>query len=224
VYNLGVSLIIAVVFLFLGGLAVFWMAPELTREAGHIESLPWVDASDFTRLASEEELCTTGALHGTPLHSDLVLYAYEEWVVESDGDGGYDGEWEAIEYNIPALSVAHDDGHIPTVPVASATLGGEQREVILERGTGRRVDGYTAGTRRVAGYYAGDRVSVVGRKDPAGRLVPERFYGGERDALVKDLRLGSRLAILIGVSFMFVGPVVFILGLFGKGNASVSVG
>lgn len=208
---------IALCFLAFGLALIFYIGPRQAGQARDIARLPEADARALETAAPGSRLAVSGVLDGneTFTYNGLVAYSRERWVVERDSDGEYDGSWETLETFVPGLTVQlTDGGPLRTAPSNAAIMGGQRTSQIVEYGTGYlEEDGIPAGSIREIGFRNGDFVTVIGTKDPAGRLAVERLYGGERSQLVKEIQTGAKMATVCGGGLLCAVPVVLIIAL-----------
>ena len=162
------------------------------------------------------EAIVTGSLGSNKAQHDsgLVAYAEERWDVEYDSEDGYEGDGETLEGVWPSLLLLTSSGQIRTAAVNSAQYGGNRySEVIHYSDSSTTVEGIPDGSIRVTGYRNGNTVTVAGHRNEGGLLVPARFYGGTRDALIREQRQASWFATGFGVLFMVLGPLISVSGL-----------
>lgn len=211
---LGVIVLLALIG---GAVIAFIIAPRQERDRQRIEGHPDLDASSYPDTAVGEFVVITGHLrdNGTMTRHELVAYRVDEWDVISDGDDGYQGSWHMVEANVPPLSLAVKGGLISTAAVATVAMGGRVHEFVEPAESGWQAlyagDSLTDGSLRTQGFRNRDLVTVVGRKTATGELRPDRLYAGEREDLVRELRLDVRVLRIVGVAIMVIGALLLAL-------------
>lgn len=222
---------IAVCFLGMGALLTFVISPQQALEWRRIERLPLATAGTVEAAAPGTEIVITGSLtdNGPALDGTAyVAYRIEEWEVRqpssSDDDSDPTGSWNRVDEAFPALTLAVDGGSIRTTSASSVNIAGNLHEDI-QRGSGSLAASYNGqrlpdGSRRTTGFYDGDLVTVLGQKASTGDLIPARLFGGDRVALVENIRSGARAAFVGGIAMMLCSPVILVGGfwaaLFGR--------
>ena len=219
----------------------FVISPQQAVEWRRINNLPELDVNSFQAVASGEELAVTGRLEGNPLLTEegLVAYVSERWDVDpgeqAEDDSEPDepsGSWNEIETVAPALAIAINGGGVTTVTVTDVTTGGIMMTTPIEQGKGSGslaadFEGVVVldGSTRERGYRNGDLITIVGRKTSTGEILPERFYGGDRVALVEEIRQGARFLFMFGIASMICAPIILVIGilsaLFGRSQRGV---
>lgn len=211
------SLIFSLLCILFGLIWIFVIGKEGSQERRYVESLPVVTAAGFNDTPVGQDVVISGVFdRNKEYEGGLVLYKHQSWEIEYDSDDGWEGDWETYAYMLPSVQIWLGDGHVATSEVGSVTIGGQPHDVVLERGTGRKVEGYEEGTTRVSGFTNGDTVTVVGSRDASGRLTPQRFYGGDRQALIKNLRTGETIGYVVGgilIAGAVIIPLIALLGM-----------
>ncbi|MBN1877105.1 MAG: hypothetical protein JXA33_22975 [Anaerolineae bacterium] len=226
-YSLIVTGFIALVFMGCGLFLILGFGRQESQEARRLANIARPTAAEFGRMATGAEVAVTGALDGKAINDqkDLILFEHQKWDVEYDSDDGYEGDWETVIQQIPAFEVVLADGRVGTEAVEQVKLGGMWHEVAIEYSDSTlKADGIPDGSERIIGYLRGDLVTVVGQKGNEGRVVPERIFGGDHEALVKNVRMGAWLLSGIGTLFVIIAPLIFLGTLFGRGGARVRFG
>ncbi|NDJ34989.1 MAG: hypothetical protein GYB64_10005 [Chloroflexi bacterium] len=200
-----------------GVVLVVFVAAGQSRQARQIETAPVLDASSFAALAPGDFAVVSGTLtDNTPVTGEFVAFETQRWDVTYDSeDDEYDGDWQTVNEQWPALIIAVDGGTVRTVTATSVNFDGSPREVRDESTTGRMVDGVREDTVRTIGFYNGDLITVTGDVASTGDLIPDRVFAGDRVQLVDDIRQGARVARGIGIALLIGAPLLFVMGIIG---------
>jgi hypothetical protein len=214
--NLATLVLVALSFFACGATVAFGFAGQQRQETRYLERLPIQDAAMFAEAPVGSEMIVIGTLdrNETRHYSGLVAYALERWDVEYDSEDGYQGDWETLEQVWPSLLVQTPNGWLRTAATSSAKFGGEtDSQVVRDSDSSTRASGIPEGTIRVVGYKNGAALLVVGRKSDADLLVPTRFYGGTRGALIQELQQANRFTTCFGAAFMLASVLIVAAGL-----------
>ncbi len=229
----------AVLFFACGACMFFYLGPQQRGEANRIEDMAAITtAADYSNAPGGEEILVTGTLRGNePLTEEgYVAYIVEEWDVTDSSNDNDDpsGHWSQVDEEVPALTVELDSGlTIRTAPAGSVTLGGSMETGPIQPGSGGLSADYQGqrlreGSRRMRGYRDGATITVLGTKQAAGELTPNRLYGGTQQGLVEEVRAGGKILTWLGLGFMICAPIFLITGvvgaLFGRRRAAALAG
>ena len=61
---------------------------------------------------------------------------------------------------------------------------------------------YHSGSLRTQGFRNRDLVTALGRKTISGDIRPDRLHAGDRDSLVRELRLDAKALRIVGIVIM----------------------
>jgi hypothetical protein len=207
----------------MGLFVAFVISPQQGADWKRIEALPDQTTASFASLPTGAEAVVTGTLVDNAEQNSYnhVAYTVETWdVTEPTAEETlYKGNWKRIEVHLPALTISVDGGEISTAADSTATFSGALHEEI-EEGQGGFAAEYNGrklkdGSLRIRGVSNGDLVTVIGKKDGSGSLIPERLYAGSHAQLVNDIRTSSQAAFGAGILMMVCAPVVLVIGVLG---------
>ncbi len=220
----------AVALLGCGLLFTLVLSPKQKLEARQIERMPIMDAGDVAASPAGDEILVTGRLAGeaSPDAAEFVAYELEEWVVTpadyTTPDAEPDGEWETIRQVTPDLKLTIGDDSIQLLRTDGAKLSGPLHEKLFY------AEGYETaeyegeplphGSVRYSGFYAGDLVTVWGKKASTDALIPNEYYAGDRVAFVESKHSAAQGLLIGGTCMLALAPLVLVGGvlsaLFGR--------
>ncbi len=210
--------VLGVAFVAIGIFAGVAQVARTLREARLIENLPELDAPALHSLASDTLVAVTGILEPNGDRADaegLIIYLEQAWAIEESEDEGWEGAWETVYRAMPTTTLTLTGGSVTLRYTGEIAIDGtlhESRLYIPEQG--RKVDDIIEGTLRHIGFKAGDHLTVVGTTTAAG-IMPNRVFGGDRQALlwhfeqrVVGLRITGVIFDLVGLILMVVAGVL----------------
>jgi hypothetical protein len=222
-----VILLIGLGFAGFGAYIFFVEAGNSSDEADRIESLPGGTMSEFRDVPLNDTVAVTGTIIPTdPINEsavadyDFIVYQVHRWEVSTD-DGETEGTWYFVSSDMVRFRLQLSD---LLLRIEKADIGEIEGE--LHRHVQRSSGGESAtyedsslpeGSRLYGGLMSGDTVTVVGTRTGEETILPEKLYGGTREALVDDLRGEAAESQIVGGIFAIVGVVVAV----GAGIAAI---
>ncbi len=202
---------------------IFVLAPRQKLTARRLERLPVLTAVDVAQATPGDEVLVSGVIQSaTDLQvGNFIAYQEEIWVVTTpdpqESTADLHGRWETGETVVPALTLAVEGGEIAVLVMEGARLEGPLHEQIIP-GEGplqaREENRLLAdGTRRYRGLYAGDLVTVWGRKAASDGVLPQVIYAGDRVAFIDAQHQTAQILLTLGIGLLVGAPLVVIAAL-----------
>lgn len=207
-----------------GLLLILVLAPKQKLQAYRIERMPIMDAGDVGTAPAGEDVLVTGRLAGEPLPDagEFVAYELEEWVVtpadSATPEAEPDGEWETVRKVTPDLALTMGGETIQLLSAEGVKLSGPMHEETIYADHDNVADyegeSLPDGTLRYSGFYAGDVVTVLGKKASIEGIIPDEYYAGDRVAFVESKHSAAKGMLIGGICMLGLAPLVLIGGLF----------
>ncbi len=194
-----------------GLLLALVLAGRVRAEAGLLRGVRDFEAGAVEAPPVGTLVVVTGRLEPQPGAADahgLVVYAEEVWsILDNDAQSAQDyaGSWDTVLVRTPPCNLACPGGRARLAAGPGARLELAPWEfTILVPAQGQEVDGVREGTVRRRGFKAGDQVTVFGRQEDAG-IAPQRYFGGDRAGLERQLSHQLYALWIVGGVFGLVG-------------------
>jgi len=206
--SLSTSAMIGVLIL-CGILAVSFAAPQSVRDWEEVRKLHALDLENLAAATPYSRVLVTGVLQGNPTRTPDGLVAYGEQqrdIATVDSDSG---AWPAVAPAWPPLSIQIDGQSLQLAQAEFVELGGHLHLETFSSSNDTLSDAADRGPVWTKGFKDGDPVTIIGRRDTDGRLIPARVYGGDRTALLRELSRDTWVAYLLGIAFILVALLIF---------------
>jgi hypothetical protein len=209
------------VFCIMGAFFIFGLSSKDRGDLQRVQALPQLDAAAFDAAPAGEEVLIGGTLQGNEAVSPqgYVAYVQESWDVTWDTTRDKnEGDWDLIERQIPALTIATTGGTLTTAAVADDVELAGLLEEDLQRGNGSQTAYYGGsqlpeGSVRTRGFLDGSQITVVGVKQADGSLTPDVLYAGDRAMLEGYYHRGAQAGLIIGLVLLACSPLTIALTL-----------